>query len=441
MFTHNSFLTGIPLSQHISRLFSKLHQYLLTFNVFLSIPPTNDEHELHTQRISTKLFICLFVLLMTILLLYTSLIKVTKIIDVQTPDLQHYSLLHSTYSQTLTCSCTKISINYQTFLRIQYTLHQVCTSIFVTNDWINYLANPIGTPYITKDFRVTASSTFQALRIFCDLINNTISDSLIQFYSNQYVSASVTPSQLFESQTESLINQFRSSMTKSFLLSLSMIHNTTQANALYSALATNYILNRPINKFAFFGKPQRYNNCSCGTSSTCVEQSSIYNFYSTVTLFNVPSFYTGCYVIEALLQSSLQCFYNQSCINEIRKYLSSTSSMIVKSLNSSLTKEYLENSTIKELLNKLMIEKWNSSVFYDKYYDECKPTQCTYTVERRNDIINIFTTLFGIAGGLITILKLVVPRLVKIIRKKKEPTTGKTIIEKGKIQVRNINNQ
>jgi hypothetical protein len=38
------------------------------------------------------------------------------------------------------------------------------------------------------------------------------------------------------------------------------------------------------------------------------------------------------------------------------------------------------------------------------------------------------TTLFGIAGGLTTVLQLVIPRLVKLIRKKKEqqqPISGK----------------
>ncbi len=62
-----------------------------------------------------------------------------------------------------------------------------------------------------------------------------------------------------------------------------------------------------------------------------------------------------------------------------------------------------------------MIEKWNVSTTYETYYNECRPTQCTYNLETKNDIIYIFTTLFGIAGGLITVLKVIVPRLVKLI--------------------------
>jgi hypothetical protein len=76
-----------------------------------------------------------------------------------------------------------------------------------------------------------------------------------------------------------------------------------------------------------------------------------------------------------------------------------------------------------------MIEKWNAPSIFERYYNECQPTNCTYSFEKRNDLIYIATTLFGIAGGLTTVLELVIPRLVKLIRKKKEqqqPTTGKT---------------
>ncbi len=372
---------------------------------------------------------------MTILLLYTSLVKVTKIINVKTPNLEQYKQLYLTYSQTLTCSCKKISINYGTILHIQYTLHPVCSSIFVNKTWINYLDKSTQDKYVINDFIATARYAFQTLSAFCDLIDSTISESLVQFDSNQYVSAFVTPLELFETQTQSLIDQFRSSMTKRFLLSLWMIRDTTQANGLYSALATNYKLQKfftpdwPILAFTLSPSPQYYNNCSCATSSTCIEQSSIYDVSDGRQLFDVPNFYTGCYVIESLLQSTLQCFYNQSCINEIQKYLSPSVSMIVRPLNSPLPSKYFENSTIKELLDKLMIETWNWSNLYDRYYNECKPTQCTYTFETRNNVINIVTTLFGIAGGLITVLKLVLPRLVKIVRKKKElaqPITSKT---------------
>jgi hypothetical protein len=62
-----------------------------------------------------------------------------------------------------------------------------------------------------------------------------------------------------------------------------------------------------------------------------------------------------------------------------------------------------------------MVEQWNRSIMYDRYYNECQPTECTYTHETKNSIIYIFTTLFGLTGGLTAALKLLVPRLVNFI--------------------------
>ncbi len=76
---------------------------------------------------------------------------------------------------------------------------------------------------------------------------------------------------------------------------------------------------------------------------------------------------------------------------------------------------YSEHSTINDLVDNLMIEQWNSSVIYKKYYNECRPIQWIYTFETRNDVIYIVTTLFGIAGGLTTVLEFVVLRSVKFI--------------------------
>jgi hypothetical protein len=84
-------------------------------------------------------------------------------------------------------------------------------------------------------------------------------------------------------------------------------------------------------------------------------------------------------------------------------------------LDASLSSEYSMNSTIKELVDNLMIKQWNVSSNFENYYNECQPIERTYTFETKNDVIYIVTTLFGVAGGLTTVLELVVPRFVNII--------------------------
>ena len=281
--------------------------------------------------------------------------------------------------------------------------------------------------YFLTTFDGRGIYTFQTLSALCDLINRTISNSLTDFYSSEYVGAFVTPTELFQSQAQSLILQLISTTTNEFLLSIDMIRGTTQSNALFSALFTNYYFYvRKRNVYAI-GYSEYYGNCTCTFSAACVEQYPIYDSNDKV-LFTVPGMYTGCYVIESLLQSTLQCFYDQTCINQLQSYFLSSSTMYITALDSSLPTQYFINSTIEDLLDHLMVEQWNSSHMYENYYNACHPAQCTYTHQAKNNIIYIVTTLIGLVGGLITVLKLLVPQLVKFIRRKTElpgPENGK----------------
>jgi len=180
-----------------------------------------------------------------------SIIKntISKCFKVETPPLEQYLQLYFKYSQTLKCACTKISINYEIFFRINYTLHQVCNSIFVTKQWIDHYIASSGKIFFTEDFRSIGPYTFQAWSTFCELINQTISDSLSQLYSNQYISASVTSLQLLLLETESLRDQFQSSMTNRFLLSHSMIRKMTQLNDLFFEFFLSVLLCFNINMY------------------------------------------------------------------------------------------------------------------------------------------------------------------------------------------------
>jgi beta-lactamase regulating signal transducer with metallopeptidase domain len=182
-----------------------------------------------------------------------------------------------------------------------------------------------------------------------------------------------------------------------------------------------------------FSSARFYGNCSCAFSAACISPTGIYNYPSPQNLLDIPGFYTGCFIIESLLQSNLQCVYNQTFINQLQTYLVLPFAMNVTALDATLPSQYSPNTAIDELLDTLMIEEWNLTQMYDQYFNECQPIQCSYSIEARNDIIYIVTTVIGIIGGLVTVLKLVIPRLVMVVRKKRElqaSSTGKTVIEK-----------
>jgi hypothetical protein len=230
--------------------------------------------------------------------------------------------------------------------------------MLITEDWIDFLSQILTSGIIKLgDYRLNSIFIFHGLNAFCGLTSQTISNRLTQFYSSQYISASVIPSQIFESQANASVSQFISSTANDFSFSLSTIRDTTQSNALFSGMVSNYGFYTPGGHGYTSTYVIWYGNCSCALSAECIDQSSVLEYPSGKVLFSVPGIYTGCYNIESLLQSDLRCFYNQSCINKILSYYTTVPSMNIAALNKTLLVHFLENSTIQEVVDELMVEQ------------------------------------------------------------------------------------
>lgn len=228
------------ISQGTPTIWQKSKILIQNLNFFSSPPPS--KHELRIQRISTKLVIFFFILLMAVVLTYTLFITNMTTIIILSPSLTIYLelSLKSLSSRTLKCPCSRGSINYDKLFHAKYSLHQVCSSIFVDQRWIDYLATQHEMDTLLhEDFRWTGSSAFQALKTLCVSSNRMIHDCFIRFFSNQYISIAVIPPALFQAETRALADLFRLSMANSFQWSFSMIRDVTQANALLSGLLTN----------------------------------------------------------------------------------------------------------------------------------------------------------------------------------------------------------
>lgn len=69
-----------------------------------------------------------------------------------------FNQLHHEYVESLSCPCTKTSVKTNTFVSSTITFHPVCSSIFVTKQWIEslYFSNASG--FLVMDFRTAAMS-------------------------------------------------------------------------------------------------------------------------------------------------------------------------------------------------------------------------------------------------------------------------------------------
>ena len=418
----------IFLVQHVWLQLRVLPRFLFCcltdLNLFPSVPPSTDQEQIRTQKLSTRVFMVSLALSLAVLLLYTCTVTVIKTVTIKRPTLNRYTDLYQQQSQTLSCPCTKISTNYQTFIHINPTMHQVCTSAFLQDDWISQLASLALQSHWSDDFRFTGLFVFEALRTLCQSAATSVSDSLLQFYSTNYVSALITSADLLRFQSEASIQQFISSTANSYLSSLRLIRDTTQANSLLSAKWSNYALYVASGYPNVFGRPRGYDdNCSCDSSSSCVTQSPIYQNNSRSSVWYVPGFYTGCFVLEALRRSHLECLYNQTCLAQLLFHFDSTTPLSITALDSSATSHFQPNTTVEKMLERLMVDNWNWTITHDDYYRSCQPSECTYTIRTRNDAIYIVTTLVGLIGGLVTALLLAVPHLIWSIRRCCEPRT------------------
>ncbi|CAF1112041.1 unnamed protein product [Adineta steineri] len=427
---------GDITEQQIS-LFVKIKMFLLNLNFFLDSDENSEWHS-YGQRLSTRFFIISLIIAFFILILYASTYSVTKTITINKPSIDLYFTLQDKYPQTLTCPCSSTTNEHSQFISFQPTFHPVCHSDFVTTNWSNYLIAINGDGIYYLDFRYTNSAFFPTISSFCQISLKTINNEIFIFNSTKYVTKSVQEIDLFNSQTQQLISDMKQTTANLFPLSISMLRQTVWGNVLFSVLTYNYIPDPPNDYdynsatnphdldlvfYPVYYQSSNNTNCSCKIHpTTCNVLSSItYVNHTTETyknLFTVPGFYTGCYASEATFRSNFECFFNQTCLQTIYNltYLRSKHPFYATAmqLNSS---HYDVTTSVEDIIDNLMVEEWNNETSFQFYYKQCNPYLCSYSYDVKGDISYVIAVTFGLIGGLTTILKIIIPSIVLMIRR------------------------
>jgi hypothetical protein len=287
--------------------------------------------------------------------------------------------------------------------------HQVCSSPFITNEWISTLPLPFPRKgHFPLDFKRTAISFFQLLTSLCELSEEHLTSEVSDLMRRSLINTNVISRLQFDEQIQSIINQFEQNIPISFLTTFQLIRAMISDNHLMTVFETNWqwmdpSFNHPDYRgLKFRTKPIVYNgSCNCGLSSECVQESSM-----------MSGLMVGCYPLESLLKSTLECLYNVSCFSLLQSVSRSFSP-----LNDSNPSRYKKNSTVESILNQLMIEQWNNNINYEKYYNECSPSFCSYSYIEHNPALQVLTLLLGLYGGLTIIMNLVALLLVALCHK------------------------
>ncbi|CAF4197130.1 unnamed protein product, partial [Adineta steineri] len=121
-----------------------------------------------------------------------------------------------------------------------------------------------------------------------------------------------------------IINQFKTNTPARFSRDLQLLRDSTHGNAFISGYFLNWYwwINHDIDDVTVpTGVVTLKNGCSCGTQKDCITNAGVYDSNSGIQHFEIPGWNIGCSVIETLLHSTFECFYNQTCLDILNYYI------------------------------------------------------------------------------------------------------------------------
>lgn len=99
--------------------------------------------------------------------------------SVQRPSFEKYKNFYDEYESNIECTCSAIVTPYSAILSISPVLHPICSSDFVTDDWLWGLTFTNGANHPEDWFRKSVSQ-FRLFMKLCNLTKSTVNDMLNQ---------------------------------------------------------------------------------------------------------------------------------------------------------------------------------------------------------------------------------------------------------------------
>ena len=269
--------------------------------------------------------------------------------------------------------------------------------------------------YEKQGYRRWIISHMQYLRGLCQISIQSIENSIDQLLSTLLISKDLLFETDFDQHIDTLIKQTKHNAPDNLNAIFFLIRNINFGNAIVSTYGTNfkYVGNLDLGEeffSLFFAETEIYdNNCSCALNIDCTSEAY---FIDENSLEKVPitGLKIGCTPTESFLSSTLECFYDSSCVNIIKEYTNYSSTLESLSNQSSI-----KNITIGELVQNLFINQWSTTKTYSSYYQQCAPLLCSYTYIQKANLIYIASFLFGLQGGLTIVLQWICPRIIQFI--------------------------
>ncbi|CAF1146705.1 unnamed protein product [Adineta steineri] len=401
-------------------LIKLLRTTLIDLNIFSLRDMGSGMDRIIAKRLgqwATRLYIALFIGGLSILTIYTVVQPQVVTKTFNKPSFRFYNDSRQKYGDELKCPCSVIASTYDQFIEIEPIFHAICMSPFATkqyrNDLISGLISNLSI-YVSRDYRRFLSAHLQALQGLCQLSNTSVYDSINQFRTSLFVTSQLLSETNFRDQLDSLIEQTKSNVPTTFRQLLFLIRNINHGNAYMSTYTTNFeYIGVPNSRKYTYASTRAiiYDGCSCGLYLNCTSQANFIKSNSS-EITPIKGLKIGCTPSESFRASTLECFYDRSCIDLVHKYTNYTKSHNPLLANRS---RFSINTTIAVLIDNLFIEKWETKMNYSSYFHACSLSYCSYTyIQKKSSFIYIITVLLGLQGGLAIVLKWICPKIVRI---------------------------
>ncbi|CAF0890659.1 unnamed protein product [Adineta steineri] len=415
----------------IRDLIKLLSTTLIELNIFSTRDFGSNTDQITAKRYgrwATRLYIVLFLSCLIILIFYTIIRPATLTKTFDQPSFIRYTHLKKTYGSKLKCPCSKIASTYDKFLEIKPIFHLICSSEFISEEWRIGIANGLVSNlsiYSQKDYRRFISAHIQYLQGLCRLSQQSVNYAVNETLTSLLVTTELISEENFYNHVNNSIEQSKSNTPILFSRLLFITRIVNHGNAYISTYGTNFeyislwteaMISGAYHGYTIIGyaytEGMIYDKeCSCGLYSNCTTQATFVDENSS-DMIPVKGLKIGCTPSESFRLSTLECFYDLSCLNLIQNYTDYHNSSTPLSTISS---RFPENTTIDELIKNLFNEQWFNQSNYSSYYEQCFPLLCSYTNIERFNILYTITLFLGLQGGLAIVLKWICPKLVRII--------------------------
>ena len=166
----------------------------------------------------------------------------------------------------------------------------------------------------------------------------------------------------------------------------------------------------------------------------CEKSAPIYNYdydsseNSTYNVsYSIPGWKQSCSHMNSLILSNLKCLYSSDCLSRLVR---DVKTLFISELWNQIRNPWFEprplvynptinrfyqNTSVKDILNKAMVENWNPSISYKKFYEICAPTHCTYTKRvRKKNLFQAIVAFISLIGGVVVAVRLIASFSVKL---------------------------